>query len=319
MAIGDIHSDPDALLQILEHRGLINPAGEWAGGTTHLVFMGDFVDRGPDSRTVLDIVIRLEEQARAAGGKVHSLVGNHDVMVLEGDLRYAKTNDKQGYDYPQNRAKAKKLSETPPHPAPEDAAMQAAFMGESKYARWMRKRNSVIQIGNRIFAHAGLTEWPLTVSPGEANSTVRSWVRHFQGNGPKPDAGMGWVLVEPHSPFWNRSQAFDAGFSPSLRRYLAAEGVTEMDQATLDKILSHLGAERLAIAHSPTTTNTIETSYQGKVVRLDTRISIGYGGKLSAMDIDAAGQPTFYDNIPRPVGQHPLLATVCRRVARQAP
>ncbi len=317
ITIGDIHADPLAFLAILKHRGLIDKQGNWAGGKAHLVMMGDFVDRGPDSRSVLDIVIRLEEQAEAAGGKVHSLVGNHDVMVLRGEMDYAKPSDMQGYADFQKTPEGKKIANTYPFPSKEQAGMQAAFMGDSKYAKWLRNRNSLIQIGNKLYVHAGLTEWPLTVTPGEVNSTVREWIRHYQGKGPKPDPSTAWVLSEPHSPFWNRGQAFGPGFSDRLLKYLAKVGVTEMDQATLDKILAHLNVEQLVIAHSPTESQKIETTYKGKVVRVDTNISIGYGGNLSVME-EAFGQLTKFDNIPRPAADHPVFTSLCRQVNAQS-
>lgn len=60
----------------------------WVGGAAHLVLCGDLVDRGPRDREVVDLVRRLQTQARLAGAEVHALLGNHEVMNLVRDFRY---------------------------------------------------------------------------------------------------------------------------------------------------------------------------------------------------------------------------------------
>src|SRR5947208_75465 len=57
VAIGDVHGDFDAFRGILEHAGIINPAGRWIAGNTTLVQTGDLTDRGPKARAVLDFII----------------------------------------------------------------------------------------------------------------------------------------------------------------------------------------------------------------------------------------------------------------------
>ena len=46
-----------------------------------------------ESRKVLDLLMRLESEARAAGGAVHVVLGNHEVMNIAGDLRYVSTEE----------------------------------------------------------------------------------------------------------------------------------------------------------------------------------------------------------------------------------
>ena len=60
----------------------------WSGADAHLVIVGDILDRGPDSRAAMDLLMKLETEAEAAGGRVHVLIGNHEAMNLVGDLRY---------------------------------------------------------------------------------------------------------------------------------------------------------------------------------------------------------------------------------------
>jgi serine/threonine protein phosphatase 1 len=69
LAIGDIHGCLRALLALLD---VVQPAAE-----DQLITLGDYVDRGPDSRGVLDLLIRLYDN-----GQLVALRGNHDEMML---------------------------------------------------------------------------------------------------------------------------------------------------------------------------------------------------------------------------------------------
>jgi hypothetical protein len=81
-AVGDIHGYSDVLLGLLYKAGLVNPRGAWAGGDSTLVFVGDFVDRGPDSIGTVALVMRLQAEAREAGGRVLAVLGNHDLALV---------------------------------------------------------------------------------------------------------------------------------------------------------------------------------------------------------------------------------------------
>src|SRR6266542_113549 len=88
VAVGDVHGDLPQFTAVLRSAEVIDRDGNWSGGKTHLVQAGDLLDRGPDSRKVIELLMKLEKQAREASGEVHCLVGNHETMNLYGDLRY---------------------------------------------------------------------------------------------------------------------------------------------------------------------------------------------------------------------------------------
>ena len=88
VAVGDVHGDYAEFVSVLRSAGLIDEKGRWTGGKAHLVQTGDVLDRGADSRKVMDLLMSLEKQAAKAGGRVHALIGNHEAMNLYGDLRY---------------------------------------------------------------------------------------------------------------------------------------------------------------------------------------------------------------------------------------
>ena len=97
VAVSDIHGAHDAFVQILERAAVIDGQAAWVGGATHLVIVGDVLDRGADSRRSLDLIMRLETEAPAAGGRVHLLLGNHEVMNMTGDLRYVAPGEYQAF------------------------------------------------------------------------------------------------------------------------------------------------------------------------------------------------------------------------------
>ena len=88
VVVSDVHGDLGQFVTVLTQAGVIDGARKWTGGTTVVVQTGDVPDRGPDSRKVMDLLMDLEKQARKAGGVVHALLGNHEVMNMVGDLRY---------------------------------------------------------------------------------------------------------------------------------------------------------------------------------------------------------------------------------------
>ena len=80
--IGDVHGHLKKLVKLLQDAQLIDAERSWKASTAMLWFMGDFVDRGPDGIAVLDLVMRLQTEAAAAGGSVSSLLGNHEMLLL---------------------------------------------------------------------------------------------------------------------------------------------------------------------------------------------------------------------------------------------
>ena len=86
-AISDIHGQYQTFIKLLTNNGVINKRGKWNFGNGHFVVVGDIFDRGPAVTEVLWFLYDLEKQAEAKGGKLHVLLGNHDVMVLNGNLR----------------------------------------------------------------------------------------------------------------------------------------------------------------------------------------------------------------------------------------
>jgi hypothetical protein len=104
-----------------------------------------------------------------------------------------------------------------------------------------------------------------------------------------PPAETEWVL-DNHGPLWTRE---------------ASRG--RLNNSTLAKALRHLEASRVIVGHSPTESDEIEEKYAGKLIRIDTSMTVAYGGKLSAYEISRNGKTKHVNDIPRLPPEHPLL------------
>ena len=176
VAIGDVHGAFDQFVEILQTAGLVDAKRQWIGGTTVLVQTGDVFDRGPKVREALDLLMRLEEEARRAGGRVEALLGNHEIMNLLHEFRdvspasYAAFADGRSESRRQRAfddyAKLVKQRATPGEAPSKDAWLAShppgfleyveALGPRGKYGRWLRSHKVVTTEGGTAFMHAGV-------------------------------------------------------------------------------------------------------------------------------------------------------------------
>ena len=82
VAVGDLHGDFNNFVRILKFNEIIDSQNDWAAGKTHLVQIGDVMDRGDHAKRIFDLLKDLEIKAEKAGGKVHFLLGNHEELNI---------------------------------------------------------------------------------------------------------------------------------------------------------------------------------------------------------------------------------------------
>src|SRR5688500_7048381 len=153
VAIGDLHGDVAATKRALKLAGATDDQDRWKGGKLVVVQTGDQLDRGDDEPDILDLLERLSSEAAAAGGALHVLNGNHEVMNVQGDFRYV-TED--GFrDYPSTDAAGMHQPLLERLPA-EQRGRAAAFLPGEEVAKRLAKRPSIIQVGDNVFVHGGL-------------------------------------------------------------------------------------------------------------------------------------------------------------------
>lgn len=85
--VSDPHGHRDELAAALRDAGLLDAGDHWSGADARLHVLGDFFDRGPDGVGCVELVMRLEQEAAAAGGRTAAVLGNHEVLAL-GMWRY---------------------------------------------------------------------------------------------------------------------------------------------------------------------------------------------------------------------------------------
>ena len=206
IAIGDVHGDFDDFCLILKTLGLADSQNHWTGGKAILVQTGDVIDRGNKGRQAMDLLIRLETEAAAAGGQVLPLLGNHEVMNILGDLRYVSAETyaefadgesekrrKAAYqDYAAwytSHAKSLKAIEQTALPATEEEWMAkhpAGFLEYREtldpagvYGKWVRQHATVVKIGAVIFLHGGISPNLVSLKLEQINSQVRQEIDEF--------------------------------------------------------------------------------------------------------------------------------------------
>ena len=136
--ISDVHGYYDNYLKQLLANGIIDKDLNWKFGRGHFVFLGDAFDRGDEVTEILWHLFKLEKQAARAGGAVHLLLGNHEQMVLSGDLRYIS----------EKYRKVEAITVTKYHDL---------YSGASVLGRWLRAKPIMITINDILFVHAGVS------------------------------------------------------------------------------------------------------------------------------------------------------------------
>ncbi len=237
VAIADVHGAFDEMTAILRQTGLIGEDERWTGGASHLVIVGDLLDRGPHSRRAMDLLIALEPQAIAAGGRVHVVLGNHEVMNLVGDLRYVSAEEYAAFA-PDETAEMRDrgwAGHVRFHGAPDDMpaaraafeaqypagyfALKAAFGAEGRYGKWLLEKPVIVAVNDTAFVHGGLSEAAAQSSfrslNEEAAQQIRTYLREYRT---LVEAGV----LPLTSDFYGRSKMLDdyaAGVAAGTRSW----------------------------------------------------------------------------------------------------
>ncbi len=289
IAIGDIHGDAPAMIKILRELQLINSTNQWSGGDCHLVMMGDLLAGDPQSDIVLDLLMQLTLQAEAAGGRVHSLLGNHDLRVASGLF------DKM--------SKAERLAFVPPEMVGQVKVkkyLREQFLGDGKYAAWMASRPLAIKLNNdRLFVHAGFDKLALSYTLDELNALARQWILYFQGRAVMPSPETQWVVGLKGGRFKDDiGPAFLRDFKVNHKMIGTSKRPSGcMTRGDLRRIHDHFGVKHQVVGHAPTPNGNIidcHPYYGDRVTLLDTRISDEMLGQLSALKITEAGTMIHY-------------------------
>jgi hypothetical protein len=291
VAVGDLHGAYGYFKQILIGTGLINKAGHWTGGKTHLVQIGDVLDRGDGAKDIFDLIKQLEKEAEAAGGKVHMLIGNHEEMNLANTAF-----DRQGYItveqfrsfLPENYvlSQEKRFSRRAGiYPSGNDSnkpdfsrqwdEIINKGIGNSNSAP---SKNVAIKINNIVFVHGGISEIFSVRGLKYINSRFRIEM---------DDLMTAIIKVQmPKIPEFDR-EVYNNPNGPLWYRELSNPDSPEFED-DVTRILENLEAGHIVIAHTPQTAvgRVQMTRYGERVWIIDTGIADYYrpiGGHVSAL------------------------------------
>ena len=205
VAIGDVHNAFDDFVGILRRTGLIDNQNHWAGGGITFVQVGDLLDRGPKPRQVMDLMMALEKEAPQAGGRVVSLLGNHEVMNIMGDLRYVTPGNFVSFsdsnsgerqkaafgEYLKWRAAHASLLAELSQPMeltegewiarhPLGFIEQREALGpKGEYGEWLRGHAALAEIQGIIFLHGGIAPDFAKMKVDAINNRIRDELKTF--------------------------------------------------------------------------------------------------------------------------------------------
>ena len=286
VAVGDVHGAYDRFVEILRAAGLIDDRLRWTGGRAHLVQLGDVLDRGPDSLKALDLLDRLQKDAARAGGAVHMLLGNHEVMRMLGDLRYTTPGEYQAFTTTKSdeirnayveRAKAANEPVTPMPPLGL-VEMRVAFGQDGRYGKWLRTLNTVMAIDGIVFVHGGISPAVADLPCDTINETVR---RELTTDLAKTRSDpLVSLSARPDGPLWYRGLAEEPEtFAPMV-----------------DELLAKQKARAIVVGHTVTPTGRVRPRFGGKVIQIDTGMQPAYvpDGRASALEIDHGTMTAVY-------------------------
>ena len=242
-AISDIHGQVEIFKTLLRQHKVVDDNLDWRFGKGHLVITGDIFDRGDTVTEALWLVYKLEQQALAAGGKVHYLLGNHEYLVLRDDQRYLHPK----YVYTASFF---------------DQDLRKLFAANTVLGRWLRSKSTIIKINDFVFLHGGIHQQflDLDLSLEQANDEFRATI------GLSKDA-----LAK--NPIW---QSLHSRFGPIwYRGYFRDEHLRAED---VGAILTQLNASKIIVGH--TSMDEIESHHAEQVIAIDSSIKKGKKGEL---------------------------------------
>jgi len=239
-AVSDIHGEYDALTSLLVNAGVVNESLGWSWGNGHLVILGDVFDRGFRVTECLWLIHRLEREAEEAGGRVHYLLGNHELMVLQGDLRYVNEKYLDGV-----------VSES-------GVRYDDLFGPAMELGRWLRTKHLAVRLNGVLYVHGGMSPQMVTRDLG---------IKDINEEGRKGIDLRSYDLVFKDLPgfvFGSEGPLWYRGYHRSMEYPQA----TEED---LMAILAHFGATAVVVGH--TDIGEIRALYGGRVFGIDVDVA----------------------------------------------
>ena len=279
LVIGDIHGDVQTFMKCMYAANVFNTKLEWIAEPkdTIVVQLGDQVDsmtRGgkDDWETVPDVEMlyltdRLDTIARMKGGRVLSLLGNHELMNVTGDFSYVSPASSQRID-PQLR--------------------QQMFRPGGTLSQILAKRNVILRIGHHLFCHGGILPHHLDAANNNIQ-TINDSTRKFLRNLP---------LTQQEGQVLSRC-IFDMQGILWSRLYVELfEKNKEVLEQVVENVLQNTQSRHIFVGHN--TVQSVTPILNAKVIFTDVGLSRAYPIEgIQMVEILNVSQPNEEINILR--------------------
>jgi len=181
---------------------------------------------------------RLEQDAARAGGHVHVVLGNHEMMVMRDDLRYVNEKYTGGI--------VRYLG----------MRYQDLLGPEMELGRWLRSKPIVLKLNDVLFVHGGLA--PQVAARG---MDIAALNEHFAGSLDLSSVTVAFEDV-PHLLLGNTGPLWYRGYLAGRNGLYAAATTAEVDS-----VLQTYGAKTVVIGH--TEIGQITPFHEGRVIGID--------------------------------------------------
>ncbi|THU39314.1 metallophosphoesterase [Niastella caeni] len=236
LLLSDIEGNFLPFRRLLIKCGVIDSRHNWIFEKGHLVIAGDCFDRGNQVIECLWLIYSLEEKAKLAGGYVHFILGNHEIMNLNGDWRYI---------HPKYA-----------NPVDDKKTFTALYDGNITLWQWLLTKNIIEKIGDILVVHGGISPemnfFPYSVS--EINTKARPFYTFATQIFDDPLLYL--IFNSNQSPFWYRGYYHG-----------------NANEAQVDATLAHFGIHTIITGH--TIVSRVSTFFNGKVINVNTDHAAG--------------------------------------------
>ena len=179
--IPDLHGCAETLQTVLDQQ--IKPAK-----TDHLIFLGDYIDRGPDSKGVLDVIMKMQEE----GYRVTALKGNHEASCI--NAWEADKNKKNFLGIKTKTHLQKDWERFGGKQTLDSFHVQWPAQIPEKYIHWMKTLDYYVETDRFIAVHAGLN---FDAEDPFSDKRAMLWIRDFRV---KPEKIAHKTLIHGHVP-----------------------------------------------------------------------------------------------------------------------
>ncbi len=258
IAIGDLHGDLNRAQQVFQMAEITDQNHHWIAGDLVVVQTGDLLDRGDQEQALLQFLNQLQDEAIAAGGQLHLLNGNHELMNTRLDLRYVTPGGFADFEDAVTTIEPDSLLKTYPE---NERARVAAFRPGGPFALLAAENNTILMIGENLFAHGGVLPSHLDYGLEKLNREIQLWL-----------AGE---MVAP--------KGIHTSQSPTWTRIYSDEPTADHCH-TLNDVLTRSGAARMIVGHT-VQENGIISQCNEQVWCIDSGLAEYYGGPINALEI----------------------------------